>query len=61
MKSSGLKDAEYAKGGCCLHVSNSQFLKVPDSFRTDKQKTDYASTSKPKGKDKSLPAIKPRC
>ncbi len=53
------KKASYAKGGECLQTSNSIFLKTPDTFRTDEQKTDYAG-GKPKGKDKSLPAIKPK-
>lgn len=49
----------YAQGGPVVTKSNSQFFKTPDSFRTDKQRSDYAG-GKPKGKDKTLPPVKPQ-
>lgn len=39
------------------------FLKEPDSFSTDKQKTDYSKSSPSccAAEDKSLKPVKPRC
>lgn len=59
MKSSGSKDASYAKGGPCLHKSNSIFLKTPDRFR-DAQFRSKTEVPAPAVKEKSLPAVKPR-
>ncbi len=52
----------FAKGGGKLGRTR-DFLKTPDQFRTDKGvEQDYGSKSKAaSGKDKSLPAVKPRC
>lgn len=66
MKSSGIKDAEYAKGGAVLGRTV-DFMKTPDRFRESQftKKTEDVfgkgeSTANPKGKDKSLTPVKPR-
>lgn len=51
---------KYAQGGPVLQTSNSRFMKTPDSFSTDKQPSNYASKSKPKGTDKSVAPVKPQ-
>jgi len=62
-KGSGPVTAKYAQGGEVL-TSRSRFMKTPDTFRTDKQKTDYGATKDPlcdpEGETKVLKTIKPR-
>lgn len=64
-KGSAPKDAHYAKGGAIL-TQTSRFMKTPDTFRTNMQRTDYEKKSKGgemaclTGDDKSLTPIKPR-
>ncbi len=63
-KGSAPSQAEYAKGGGVTERTRN-FMKEPDTFRTDKENSDYAKTgatgklAQPTG-DKCLPAIKPR-
>lgn len=64
MKGGGPVTATFATGGPVLG-SRSRFMKTPDSFRTDIQRSDYDKSgkagelAKPTG-DKSLPVIKPK-
>jgi hypothetical protein len=62
-KGTGPKDAEYAKGGPSIG-SRSRFMKQPDPFRTDIERTDYSGKkdplADPQGDSKSLKPIKPR-
>jgi hypothetical protein len=62
-KGKGPVSAKFAQGGEVV-TSRSRFMKVPDSFRTDKQKTDYGAKkdplADPEGDSKSLKPIKPR-
>lgn len=44
-KGTGPTGAEYAKGGPKIG-SVSRFMKTPDTFRTDEQRTDYDKKSK---------------
>ena len=44
-KGSGPEHADYAKGGECLNKSRSRFMKTPDMFRTDIQRTNYDKKS----------------
>jgi hypothetical protein len=44
-KGTGPKNAKYAHGGKCFS-SRSIFMKVPDSFREDTEKTDYDKKGK---------------
>ncbi len=61
MHSKSHNNETFAKGGGKLGRTR-DFLKGPDQFRTDKGvEQDYGSKSKSKGKDKSLPVVKPRC
>ena len=60
------KSASFAKGGEVLGRTK-DFMKTPDRFRDSQftKKTEDVfgkgeSTPNPKGKDKSLPAVKPR-
>jgi hypothetical protein len=79
-KGSGPVTAKYAQGGEVLtqrsrfakesiygatpEPGKSRFLKVPDTFRTNEQKTDYGAKydplCKPEGETKVEKAIKPR-
>jgi hypothetical protein len=65
-KGDGPVVAEFAAGGPMVNTSRSRFMKVPDVFRTDIERTDYdkkspgGEQSKTTGDSKSLPAIKPR-
>jgi hypothetical protein len=62
-KGKGPVSASYAKGGPEI-TTRSRFLKVPDTFRTDIQKTDYGAKKDPlakaEGDTKSQKVIKPR-
>ena len=64
-KGSKPKNADYAHGGGVFN-SRSQFMKAPDPFRQDKQRSDYDKTGKQgewgkaTGDDKKMKAIKPR-
>jgi len=67
-KSSGLKQASYAKGGAVLGKT-SEFLKTPDRFRESqfKKKTEDVfgkgeggKSKAPAAKDKSLTPVKPK-
>jgi hypothetical protein len=44
-KGTGPKNAKYAHGGKCFN-SRSRFMKVPDSFRENTEKTDYDKVGK---------------
>ena len=55
-KGTGPKDAKYAQGGAVC-TSRSRFMKVPDTFRTDIQKTDYGKNGR-KNYSKGGPVLK---
>jgi hypothetical protein len=65
LKGTGPVDAAFAIGGPG-DTSRSRFMKVPDPFRTDIEKQDYAKTGKGgelsemSGDTKSKQPIKPR-
>jgi hypothetical protein len=58
-------NADYAKGGG-IFSSRSRFMKAPDPFREDKQRSDYEKKCKggemaqTEGETKKLKAVKPR-
>jgi hypothetical protein len=58
-KGGDVRVASYAHGGPVLGRST-DFMKTPDSFRTNVQPSNYTKKGSVSGKDKSLPAVKPR-
>ena len=62
-KGTGPKNAKYARGGEVV-TSRSRFMKTPDPFRTDIQRTDYDGgrdpLAKPKGETKLKKTVRPR-
>lgn len=65
-KGTGLRDATYARGGEKLAPTRSRFLKTPDVFRTDIERTNYekkspgGEMSKTVGDTKSEKPVKPQ-
>jgi hypothetical protein len=61
-KGKGPEEASYVAGGPVLGRVR-DFIKEPDVFRTDSgpgAKQDYSAKNDSSGKDKSMPAVKPR-
>lgn len=53
-KGSKPQTVAYARGGSVIQESNSRFMKAPEAFRSSgAPNPNYATGSKPKGKDKA--------
>jgi hypothetical protein len=65
-KGTGPVSAKFAQGGEVLNETRSRFMKTPDVFRTDIERTDYekkgkgGELAKMEGDSKSETPVKPR-